>query len=75
MTIFVPQFNICSQKLGGMTALFTPNWLRAWQKSPGFPLRKFYTEQISVLVCMQLGNRVDTQTTKRFKGYAANIRY
>ena len=32
MTIFVPQFNICSQKLGGMTALFTPNWLHSWQQ-------------------------------------------
>ena len=34
-----------------------------------FPLRKFYTEQIFILVSMQLRNHVETQPLKRFKRY------
>jgi len=48
------------------------------QSTPVFPLRKFYTEQMFVLVLMQLGNHVDTQPLKRFKRYkgsAIHIRY
>jgi len=37
-----------------------------------FPLRKFYTEQIFVLVSMQLRNYVDTQLVKRFKQLKGN---
>jgi len=32
-----------------------------------FPLRKFYTEQMLVLVSMQLRDHVDAQLVKRFK--------
>jgi len=34
---------------------------------PVFPLRKFCTEQMFVLVRMQLRNHADTQLVKRFK--------
>jgi len=36
---------------------------------PAFPLRKLCTEQMLVLVRMQLRNYVDTQPMKRFKRY------
>jgi len=36
---------------------------------PVFPLRKFNTEQIFVLVHIQLCNHVHTQRVKRFKWY------
>ena len=32
-----------------------------------FPLRKFYTKRMFVLVRMQLRNHVDTQPVERFK--------
>jgi len=34
-----------------------------------FPARQFYTEQMFVLVRMELNNRVDAQPMKRFKRY------
>ena len=34
-----------------------------------FPARQFYTEQMFVLVRMELNNRVDVQPMKRFKRY------
>ena len=40
-----------------------------------FPLRKFYTEQIFVLVSMQLRNHVDAQLVKRFKRWKAHAIY
>jgi len=45
---------------------------------PVFPLRKFYTEQMFVLVRMELRKHVNTQLVKRFKQwkvYAIYIRY
>ena len=39
-----------------------------------FPLRKFYTEQLFVLVSMQLRNHVDTRPVQRFKRKRA-LRY
>jgi len=44
---------------------------------PVFPLKKFDTEQMFVLVRMQLRNHVDvnTQAVKRFRGYVIYIRF
>jgi len=38
-------------------------------EQPVFPLRKFDTEQMFVLVRMQLRKHVDAQPVKRFKRY------
>jgi len=40
-----------------------------------FPPRKFYTEQMYVLLRTQLRSHVDTQPVKRYKSYAIYIRY
>ena len=45
---------------------------------PLFPLWKFYTEKMFVLVRVELRSYVQTQTVKRFmhrKSYATYIRY
>jgi len=54
-----------------------PNFANVGQKSTSrggectsrsvFPLRKFYTKQMFILVCMQLLNHADAQPVKRFK--------
>ena len=40
-----------------------------------FPLKKIHTEQIFVVVGIQLLSHVDTQTLKRFKLYNMAMRY
>jgi len=40
---------------------------------PVFPLRKLYTEQILVLVRMQLRNHVDTQPVMRFQQFKRSV--
>jgi len=51
-----------------------------WWLWPMFPLRKFYTEQMLVLVSTQSHNHVDAQLVKRFKRkramrYICNIKF